>query len=290
MKNKVLIIDDDFDFVEAVKTLLEANGYEVSLAYDGHDGFQKIKNESPELIILDMMMTYKTEGVDIAKTISQDAATKDIPVLLITGAKKDMNFPFDLEPDENNLPVKAVLEKPIQPEVLLKMVTTYIKQTGDKHRVLVEELKSLVDKWSGKKGKLIMILHEIQNHYGYVPRAISFELSRLLDIPLARIYEVITFYNFFKLIPPGKHLISLCMGTACYLKGAQAILNELKKILKIEEGETTKDGLFHLQVVRCLGCCGLAPVIMIDNKVFARVSKDTVVDIVSGYRERLDEK
>jgi len=211
-------------------------------------------------------------------------------VLLITGAKKDMNFPFDLEPDENNLPVKAVLEKPIQPEVLLKMVTTYIKQTGDKHRVLVEELKSLVDKWSGKKGKLIMILHEIQNHYGYVPRAISFELSRLLDIPLARIYEVITFYNFFKLIPPGKHLISLCMGTACYLKGAQAILNELKKILKIEEGETTKDGLFHLQVVRCLGCCGLAPVIMIDNKVFARVSKDTVVDIVSGYRERLDEK
>ncbi|MCK9431148.1 MAG: NAD(P)H-dependent oxidoreductase subunit E, partial [Candidatus Omnitrophica bacterium] len=128
-----------------------------------------------------------------------------------------------------------------------------------------------------------MILHEIQNHHGYVPRELSLELSRMLDVPLARIYEVITFYNFFKLAPPGKHRIALCMGTACYLRGAAVILEEIKNILGIKEGQTTKDGLFYLDVVRCLGCCGLAPVVMIDNKVYGKVKKSEVADILSKY-------
>ena len=102
---------------------------------------------------------------------------------------------------------------------------------------------------------------------------------------MARLYEVITFYNFFKLDPPGKHTISVCMGTACYLKGAPAILKELTAILHIEENQTTDDGLFHLQVVRCLGCCGLAPVFTIDDKVYGKVKKEDVVDIISRYSD-----
>jgi len=105
----------------------------------------------------------------------------------------------------------------------------------------------------------------------------------MLDVPLARIYEVITFYNFFKLVPPGKHRIALCMGTACYLRGAAVILDEIKNILGIKEGQTTKDGLFYLDVVRCLGCCGLAPVMMVDNKVYGKVKKNEVADILSKY-------
>jgi NADH-quinone oxidoreductase subunit E len=145
------------------------------------------------------------------------------------------------------------------------------------------DISILAEKWKGKPGNLIMILHELQNHYGYVPRAASLELSRILDVPLARIYEVITFYNFFKLEPPGKHKISVCMGTACYLKGAAVILNEIKNMLNIEEGRTTEDGLFQLDVVRCLGCCGLSPVIMIDDKVYGKVKKNEVMDILSQY-------
>ena len=145
------------------------------------------------------------------------------------------------------------------------------------------ELVSLVQQWKGKEGNLIMILHEIQNHHGYVPRELSLELSRMLDVRLARIYEVLTFYNFFKLTPPGKHRIALCMGTACYLRGAQVILDEIKNILGIKEGQTTKDGLFYLDVVRCLGCCGLAPVVMIDNKVYGKVKKSEIADILSKY-------
>jgi len=146
-----------------------------------------------------------------------------------------------------------------------------------------KELNDLVKKWKDKDGNLIMILHEVQNHYGYIPRDLALELSKKLDIPLARIYEVITFYNFFKIYPPGKHIIKVCLGTACYLKGSKIILDELKNILGIEEGKSTKDGLFHLEVVRCLGCCGLAPVIMIDDKVYGKVKKEDVAEILSNF-------
>ena len=143
------------------------------------------------------------------------------------------------------------------------------------------EIKNLVQKWKDKEGNLIMILHEVQNHHGYIPRGLSLVLSKELNVPLARIYEVITFYNFFRLVPPAKHNISVCMGTACYLNGAPDILEEIKSILHIKEGETTRDGLFHLEVVRCLGCCGLSPVIMIDGKIYGKLKKADIMDTLS---------
>ncbi|MFA5164889.1 MAG: NAD(P)H-dependent oxidoreductase subunit E [Candidatus Omnitrophota bacterium] len=150
---------------------------------------------------------------------------------------------------------------------------------------LSDDIKNVVKKWEGKKGSLIMILHDIQNLYGYVPRATSLQLSKYMDVPLARIYEVITFYHFFKLQQPGKHMVQVCMGTACYLKGASELLHELRDILGVREGGTSKDGLFQLEVVRCLGCCGLAPVMKIDEKVYSKVKKDHVADIIAEYEE-----
>ncbi|MBL8027231.1 MAG: NAD(P)H-dependent oxidoreductase subunit E [Fibrobacteres bacterium] len=146
-----------------------------------------------------------------------------------------------------------------------------------------DEVKALVEKWKDKKGNLIMVLHELQNHHGYVPRETALELSKKLCVPLARIYEVLTFYSYFKLNEPGKHRISVCMGTACYLKGAGILLDELKQILNVKEGETTPDGLFHLDVVRCLGCCGLAPVLMVDEKIYGKVQKSELTEILSKY-------
>jgi NADH-quinone oxidoreductase subunit E len=148
----------------------------------------------------------------------------------------------------------------------------------------LDKVAELAAKWRDKQGNLIMILHEIQNTYGYVPRTVAIELARVLDIPLARIYEVITFYNYFKLDPPGKYTIAVCLGTACYLKGATDILAEIKSILDIEEGETTKDNLFHLDAVRCLGCCSLAPVMSVNGKIYGRVRKKDVVDILAEYK------
>ncbi len=149
--------------------------------------------------------------------------------------------------------------------------------------VSLDRAEALVEKWKDKKGNLIMILHDIQDAFGYIPEEVARRIARLLDIPLARIYEVLTFYHYFKLIQPGKYKISVCMGTACYLKGSQEILEELKTILDVEEGATTSDGLFYIESVRCLGCCGLAPVIAVNDKIYGNLKKTDVVDIISRY-------
>lgn len=147
------------------------------------------------------------------------------------------------------------------------------------------DVEQITNKWKNKKGNLIMVLHELQNKLGYVPRPASLLLSELLEIPLARIYEVITFYNYFKLEPPGKFNIAVCLGTACYLKGATTLLGEIKELLNIKEGETTTDGVFHLDPVRCLGCCSLAPVMSVNGKIYGHVAKKDIAGILNEYRK-----
>ena len=154
-------------------------------------------------------------------------------------------------------------------------------ETG-KNTIVVD----VATRWKNRKGSLIMALHDIQDHYGYMPREESMKLAELMGIPLARIYEVITFYHYFKLEKPGLHQISLCMGTACYLKGAPQLLAEIKSLLNVEEGGVTADNLFQLNVVRCLGCCGLAPAVMIDGRVYGRVRKDAVAGILASCQHK----
>ena len=136
-----------------------------------------------------------------------------------------------------------------------------------------------------------MILHEIQNQHGYVPREIALEIAKEMDVPLARIYEVLTFYNYFKLTSPGKYVISICLGTACFLKGGGEIFQAFTQELKIQGGETTPDGMFHLQGVRCLGCCGLAPVVMVNSRIYSKVRPTDVRNIIRDcyeQREKID--
>ncbi len=147
-----------------------------------------------------------------------------------------------------------------------------------------KELVAFIDEWKAKPGSLIMILHKIQETFGYIPREAAEKLSKITDIPLARIYGVVTFYHFFKTTKPGKHKISVCLGTACYLKGGQDLIEEARSILSLEEGQVTEDGLFSIDPVRCVGCCGLAPVITIGNDVYGKLTKDQLPDIIAKYR------
>lgn len=148
-----------------------------------------------------------------------------------------------------------------------------------------KELTAFIEEWKAKPGSLIMILHKIQETFGYIPREAAEKLSRMSDIPLARIYGVVTFYHFFKTTKPGKHRISVCLGTACYLKGGQDLIEEARSILSLDEGEVTEDGLFSIDPVRCVGCCGLAPVITIGNDVYGKVTVDQLPDIIAKYRQ-----
>lgn len=146
-----------------------------------------------------------------------------------------------------------------------------------------------IGKWRGEEGNLIMILHALQDEYGYVPREVAMELSRELGVRLARIYEVITFYHYFKLVPPGRHNIAMCMGTACYLKGGEGVLEEFKRQLKVEEGETTEDRMFHLEAVRCIGCCGLAPAVVVDGRTYGKIKSSDVAGIIAAVRAKDEE-
>lgn len=147
----------------------------------------------------------------------------------------------------------------------------------------------VANKWKKKRGSLIMALHEIQEIKGFVPWKDAAKLAEEMGVPLARIYEVLTFYNFFKLESPGKVVVSVCTGTACYLKGNDKILAEFQKQLGIKEGETDEKGNFHLQSVRCVGCCGLAPVTVVNNKTYGRITTENVKDIIDEWKQNLSE-
>ena len=148
---------------------------------------------------------------------------------------------------------------------------------------LSKELQGHIAKWKDQPGNLIMILHKVQEEYGYVPLTVAVKVAKELNIHLAKIYGVITFYHFFKTEKPGKNKISVCMGTACYLKGAEQLCDELSGLLGVEVGETTKDGQFTLETVRCIGCCGLAPVVTINDDVYGNLKKEDLPNIISKY-------
>jgi NADH-quinone oxidoreductase subunit E len=150
---------------------------------------------------------------------------------------------------------------------------------------LTPELLAFIAQWKEKPGNLIMVLHKVQEAYGYVPRDIAFQVAEKLDVPLAKIYGVITFYHLFRLKKPGKHTIAVCMGTACYLKGGEDLIKEFEQLLGTGLNTTTPDNLFSLEAVRCLGCCGLAPVMTIDGEVYGRLTKEMLPEILSKYQK-----
>ena len=133
-------------------------------------------------------------------------------------------------------------------------------------------LEKLFQEYLPEKDNLIQMLNEVQEHYGYIPMHVQKELSEYLNIPMAEIYGVVTFYSRFSLEPQGKYKISVCLGTACFVKGSQKIMDRLVDRLKIKEGETTKDGLFTIEQTRCVGACGLAPVFTVNGEVYGRAS------------------
>lgn len=146
-----------------------------------------------------------------------------------------------------------------------------------------DDLLSFIEEWKNKPGNLIMVLHRVQSEIGYISREAADEVSRLLDVPLATIWGVVTFYHFFKLNKPGKYNIQVCLGTACYLKGGDMIIEELGIQKGLDIDGLTEDGKFSLQAVRCVGCCGLAPVMTIGGEVFGKVTKGQIEGILDKF-------
>ena len=145
-----------------------------------------------------------------------------------------------------------------------------------------KELDAFIDEWKTKPGNLIMILHKVQEEQGYISKEAAAEVAKRTNSHLARVYGVMSFYHFFKTQRPGKNMISVCLGTACYLKGGQDIIDEAKSILGLADDKiSTDDGMFSVEPVRCIGCCGLAPVMSVNGDVYGKLTKNQIAEIKS---------
>jgi NADH-quinone oxidoreductase subunit E/NADP-reducing hydrogenase subunit HndA len=145
-------------------------------------------------------------------------------------------------------------------------------------------LDEYIDTISDKEGSLIHILHKAQEIFTFLPMEVQLHIARKVDIPASKVFGVASFYSYFTSNPVGKHKISVCMGTACFVRGSNKIFDKLKELLNVQSGETTEDKVFTLKDVRCVGACGLAPIVMVDDKVYGRVKLEDLEGILDEYR------
>lgn len=150
----------------------------------------------------------------------------------------------------------------------------------------VNQIKEICSRYKNEPSPLMLVLADVQKEYGYIPLEVQEVISNELNIPVSDIYGVVTFYSFFSLKPKGRYVIGVCIGTACYVKGGQNVLDKFSELLKIKIGQTSEDGLFTLDGLRCIGACGIAPAISINGKVYPKVKLSDVENIIAEYRNK----
>lgn len=151
-------------------------------------------------------------------------------------------------------------------------------------------IKEICSRYKNEPSPLMLILADVQKEYGYIPLEVQEIISNETNIPVSDIYGVVTFYSFFSLKPKGRYVIGVCIGTACYVKGGQNVLDKFSELLKIKPGQTTEDGLFTLDGLRCIGACGIAPAISINGRVYPKVKLSDISNIIEDYRKRSKEE
>lgn len=144
-------------------------------------------------------------------------------------------------------------------------------------------IDEVVEKHKDKMGPMKLMLHEIQNKLGYIPFEAMQKIADAIDVPVSKVYGVVTFYSFFTMVPKGEYVISICLGTACFVRGSGKILERVEEVLKIKNGETTPDGKFTITTLRCVGACGLAPVMQINDKTYGNITPEDVEGILATY-------
>ena len=161
--------------------------------------------------------------------------------------------------------------------------TCHAKGTVHLPAPLCRELDEFIEKLPTKEGHLVTVLHKAQSLFGYLPREVQQYVADRMGLPVAKVYGVVSFYTFFTMVPKGKHPISICLGTACFVKGADKVVDAFKQSLRLEVGDVTPDGKFSIDLLRCVGACALAPVLTVGEKVFPNVTPDQVKGIIAEF-------
>ncbi|MBI4837785.1 MAG: NAD(P)H-dependent oxidoreductase subunit E [Nitrospirae bacterium] len=285
MSGSVLVVDDELVVIKSCERILTAEGYNVDSASGGAEALRKTEKTSYDLVLTDLKMPGM-DGLTLIKLIKRANPAQGIVV--ITGYPTQETIKEALE-----MGIIDYVPKPFTPAVLTDVTRRafqWIKGTvgGEKPKdefppAMIAELDRVIREYKNKPGCAIPVLQRAQEIVGYLPPLIQKRIAKGLNISPAEIHSIVSFYSFFTMKPRGDHTVRVCLGTACYVKGIETIIAKLKDTLMIDVGGITADKKFSLETVRCLGACGLAPVMVIDHDTYGSLTQKKAVDALGNY-------
>lgn len=283
---KILIVDDELVVIKSAERVLKSEGYSVEGALGGREAIMKIGQESYDLVFTDLKMP-EVDGITLIRWIKK--MKPSVGIVIITGYPSQDTIKEALE-----LGIIDYVPKPFTPSVLLDVTERAVEWTrGRKPEeakkaeefppAMAAELDRVISELKKKPGALIPVLQRAQEIVGYLPPVVQKRIAKGLNIPEAEVHSVVSFYSFFTMKPRGDHNIRVCLGTACYVKGIEGVIKKIQDTLKINVGETTEDRKFSVEAVRCLGACGLAPVMVIDQETYGAMTPKKAIEKISQF-------
>ncbi len=283
---KILIVDDELIVIKSAERVLKSEGYSVEGALGGREAILKMGQDSFDLVFTDLKMP-EVDGITLIRWIKK--TKPDVGIVIITGYPSQDTIKEALE-----LGIIDYVPKPFTPSVLLDVTERAVEWTkGRKPEeaktaeefppAMAAELDRVIAQLKKKPGALIPVLQRAQEIVGYLPPVVQKRIAKGMNIPEAEVHSVVSFYSFFTMKPRGDHNIRVCLGTACYVKGIEGVLKKIQDTLKINVGETTEDRKFSIEAVRCLGACGLAPVMVIDQETYGAMSPKKALEKISQF-------
>lgn len=285
MKGNILVVDDEQIILRSCERILSPEGYSVDTATSARDALSLLDRNLYDLIITDIKMP-EMDGIEFMRQVR--AKNPDINIVVITGYPSQESIKEAL-----SFRIIDYLPKPFSPTHLLEVANNAVElkkrgvapepQVEDYTEDVAAKLDEIINRYKHKPGSLIPVLQEAQELVGYLPPVVQRHIAKGLRIPVSEVHGVVSFYSFFTMKPKGKHNIRVCLGTACYVKGAEEIVKKLTEGLKVDVGGITADKKFSLETVRCLGACGLAPVVVIDKDTHGSVNPVKTLEILKEY-------
>ncbi|HAK88833.1 MAG TPA: hypothetical protein DHV16_10170 [Nitrospiraceae bacterium] len=285
MKGNILVVDDEQIVLKSCERILSPEGYGVDTATSAKEALSLLDKNFYDLVITDIKMP-EMDGIEFMKQARQK--NPDINIIVITGYPSQESIKEALR-----LRIIDYLPKPFSPTHLLEVTANAIElkkrgiipepQVENYTEEVAVKLDAVIDRYRHKPGSLIPVLQEAQELVGYLPPVVQRHIAGGLKIPVSEVHGVVSFYSFFTMKPKGKHNIRVCLGTACYVKGAEEIVKKFSDGLKLEVGGITSDKKFSLETVRCLGACGLAPVVVIDKDTHGSINPVKTLDLLKEF-------
>jgi NADH-quinone oxidoreductase subunit E/NADP-reducing hydrogenase subunit HndA len=285
---KILVVDDEPIVIRSCEAVLKSEGYNVEGILSAKDAILRMEQHPYDLVFTDLKMP-EVDGITLIKWMKQKRP--DTGIVIITGYPSQ-----DTIKDALELGIIDYVPKPFTPAVLLDVTKRAVNWIKDKKApveqkerpeelppAMIQEMDRVIKQYRGRPGSSIPVLQRCQEIVGYLPPVVQKRIAKGLNMTPAEIHSIVSFYSFFTMKPRGDHNIRICLGTACYVKRVEEVLNKIKEELKIDVGEVTENKKFSLETVRCLGACGLAPVMVIDEETYGAMNPKKVPDIIKEY-------